>query len=158
MKKFILYKDASGALKVKFEGDETEYSVTPIRYFPSTAPNQYVGLFRVNSDGMIGEEVVTISSYDEVDESSLKVLEEELSKASPEVWLQKSFSVTQAKNGLICYSYREGKKLTFQIRDPNDITMIRANLVVVRSIKGEKFFINPANLDRKSKTVLDCYL
>ena len=159
--KISIYRDASGMLKVKLEGRGEEYPVKPIRCFPLTGADQYLGLFKMDSYGTTNEEVALISDFNKLDESSKKLIEEELSKTYLLTQIIKIHSIKQTGRTLgwdkvfRWYVDTDKGERTFEVKGQKDIYTLQPNLVIIKDIEGNRFQINSAKLDPKSLAPLD---
>ena len=153
--KLNVFHDSSGILKAKIE--EREYSVKPMRCFPLTEADHYLGLFQIASDGTIKEEIALIADTQKLDENSRKLIEEELKKAYSLTRIKKIFSVEQRKEILRWHVETESGTQTFEVQHHNDIYMLQPTLVVIEDVKGNVFLADPTRLDPKSQSLLEIY-
>lgn len=153
--KISVYRDTSGILKAKVEDEE--YPVRPIRCFPLTGANYYLGLFRIEPDGTIREEIALIYDVKRLDENSRKLVEEELSKAYPLLWITKIHSVKQIGRALRWHVDTDKGERIFEIRHQKDIYMIQPSLVVIKDAEGNRFQIDSEKLDPRSLSLLEIY-
>ena len=155
--KISLYRDSSGILRVRIEGEAQEYPVKPIRYFPFTEDEYYVGLFKVEPDGSCAKEIALITDLKRLNEKSRKLVEEELNKAFPLVQVTKIISIKQVGKGLKWQVRTMEGERVFEVSSQNDINNLSAFLVSVKDAKGNKYKINLAKLDPFSQSLLEAY-
>ena len=154
-----IYRDSSdNRLKLKINDIDEQYPIKPIRYFPFTGDEHYVGLFISEPDGTIEKEIVLISDLKRLDENSRKLIEEELNKTSPLVKITKILSVKQIDKTLRWHVKTIEGEQTFEVLNQNDISLISPSIVVIRDSQGSKYKINPLKLDEKSQSQLEIYL
>ena len=89
--KLSVYRDSSSVLKVKIESEKEDSSFRPIRCFPLTDSEHYLGLFKVDSEGTTRSEIALIDDFNRLDENSKKLIEEELDKECPLTWIKKIY-------------------------------------------------------------------
>jgi len=152
--KISIYRDTSGILKAKIEGGE-EYPVRPIRCFPFTGADQYLGLFKIEPDGTINEEIALISDLKKLDENSQKLIEEELNKTYSLTQITKIHSVKQTINALKWQVDTDKGERRFEVKEQRDICVMQPNLIIVKDAEGNRFQINSAKLDPKSLSLLE---
>jgi hypothetical protein len=155
--KISLYRDNSGVLMVKIEGEVQEYPVRPVRYFPFTEDEYYVGLFKIEPDGNITKEIALITDLKRLDEKSRKLVEEELNKAFLLTQVIKIISIKQAGKNLRWQVKTQEGERTFEVSNQNDINSISPSLVSIKDSKGNKYKINLAKLDSVSQSLLEAY-
>ena len=155
--KISLYRDNSGVLMVKIEGEVQEYPVRPVRYFPFTEDEYYVGLFKIEPDGNITKEIALITDLKRLDEKSRKLVEEELNKAFSLTQVIKIISIKQAGKNLRWQVKTSEGERTFEVSNQNDINSISPSLVSIKDSKGNKYKINLAKLDSVSQSLLEAY-
>ena len=155
--KISLYRDNSGVLMVKIEGEVQEYPVRPVRYFPFTEDEYYVGLFKIEPDGNITKEIALITDLKRLDEKSRKLVEEELNKAFSLTQVIKIISIKQAGKNLRWQVKTQEGERTFEVSNQNDINSISPSLVSIKDSKGNKYKINLAKLDSVSQSLLEAY-
>ena len=155
--KISLYRDNSGVLTVKIEGEAQEYPVRPVRYFPFTEDEYYVGLFKIEPDGNITKEIALITDLKRLDEKSRKLVEEELNKAFLLTQVIKIISIKQAGKNLRWQVKTQEGERTFEVSNQNDINSISPSLVSIKDSKGNKYKINLAKLDSVSQSLLEAY-
>lgn len=155
--KISLYRDNSGVLTVKIEGEAQEYPVRPVRYFPFTEDEYYVGLFKIEPDGNITKEIALITDLKRLDEKSRKLVEEELNKAFSLTQVIKIISIKQAGKNLRWQVKTQEGERTFEVSNQNDINSISPSLVSIKDSKGNKYKINLAKLDSVSQSLLEAY-
>ena len=155
--KISLYRDNSGVLMVKIEGEAQEYPVRPVRYFPFTEDEYYVGLFKIEPDGNITKEIALITDLKRLDEKSRKLVEEELNKAFSLTQVIKIISIKQAGKNLRWQVKTSEGERTFEVSNQNDINSISPSLVSIKDSKGNKYKINLAKLDSVSQSLLEAY-
>lgn len=153
--KISVYRGPSGILKAKVEGEE--YPVRPIRCFPLTGADYYLGLFKVKPDGTIKEEVVIIYELRKLDANSRKLIEEELEKTYPLTRITKIHSIKQVGKALKWHVDTDKGEQTFELRHQSDIYRIKPTLIAIEDVEGNKFQISPAELDPKSLSLLEIY-
>jgi hypothetical protein len=157
--KISLYRDVSGVLKLKIEGTTEDYPVKPVRYFPLTGDEHYLGLFIIEPDGKIKKETVFITDFKRLDENSIKLIEEELAKSYSLVEIKKIISVKQiAKIGLRWYVKTDNGERTFDVANQQDIYMISPTIVIAKDTGGNKYKIDPIKLDSNSRSILEIYV
>ncbi len=157
LNKITIYKDTSGILKAKIAGKE-ECPLRPIRCFPFTAAEQYLVLFKIEPDGTINEEIALISDLKELDENSRKLIEEELNKVYSLIQITKIHSLKQSTNTIRWQVDTDKGERTFEAQEQRDICVIQLNLIVIKDAEGNRFRINPAQLDPKSLSLLERYI
>lgn len=155
--KISLYRDSSGVLRVKIQGEAQEYPVKPIRYFPFTEDEYYVGLFKIEPGGTTAKEIALISDLKRLDEKSRKLIEEELNKTSPLSQITKILSVRQIGKTLRWQVKTLEGERTFEVLNQNDINIISPSLVAIRDANGKKYKINLTKLDPNSQSLLEIY-
>lgn len=148
-------RDNAGFLKATIEGGE--YLIKPMRCFPLTEADRYVGLCRVTSEGMLQEEIVLITDIKKLDEHSRQLIEEELRKEYSLTRIKKIFSVEQRKEMLRWHVETESGKQTLEVQHHNDIFMLQPTIVVIEDTEGNVFLIDPTQLDPKSQGLLEIY-
>ncbi len=155
--KISLYRGNSGFLMVKIEGEVQEYPVKPIRYFPFTEDEYYIGLFKIEPDGNVSKEIALITDLKRLGEKSRNLIEEELNKAFPLMQVMKIISIKQVgKNLRWQVKTMEGER-TFEVSNQNDVNSISSLLVAIKDTKGNKYKINLAKLDSVSQSLLEAY-
>jgi len=154
--KISIYRDTSGILKAKIEGGE-EYPVRPIRCFPFTGAGQYLGLFKIESDGTINEEIALISDLKKLDENSQKLIAEELNKTYPLTQITKIHSIKQTTKAIKWHVDTDKGERRFEVKEQRDICVIQPNLIVIKDSEGIRYQINSAKLDPKSLALLEIY-
>jgi hypothetical protein len=156
--KISLYRDSSGILRVKIEGEAQEYPVKPIRYFPFTEDEYYVGLFKIEPNGTIAKEIALISDLKRLDEKSRKLVEEELNKSFPLSQVTKITSIKQVGKNLRWQVRTIEGERTFEVSNQNDINIISPSLVAIKDANGKKYKINLTKLDPDSQSLLEAYI
>ena len=155
--KISIYRDISGMLRLKIEGKDEEYPVKPIRCFPLTGADNCIGLFKIDPDGAINEEITLISELKNLDENSRKLIEEELNKTCFLNQITKIHSIKQAVDVLKWYVYTDKGERRFEVEGQRDICVIQPNLTVIKDSEGNRYQINSEKLDPKSLTLLEIY-
>jgi hypothetical protein len=155
--KISLYRDNSGVLMVKIEGEAQEYPVRPVRYFPFTEDEYYVGLFKIEPSGIITKEIALITDLKRLGEKSRKLVEEELNKAFLLTQVIKIISIKQAGKNLRWQVKTQEGERTFEVSNQNDINSISPLLVSIKDSNGNKYKINLAKLDSVSQSLLEAY-
>lgn len=155
--KISLYRDNSGVLMVRIEGEAHEYPVKPISYFPFTEEEYYIGLFTIEPNGNIIKEIALITDLKRLGEKSRKLVEEDLSITFPLTQVIKIISIKQfGKSFRWQVKTNEGER-TFEVSNQNDINSISPLLVSIKDAKGNKYKINLAKLDSASQSLLEAY-
>jgi len=155
--KMGIYRDASGVLKAKIEDKEEAFSVKPIRCFPFTAADNYVGLYKVEADGSIEEEMAIISDLNKLNEDYRKLIKEELSKSQPLIKITRIYSIKRSPEKVWEWDADTDKgRQTFTAASLRyNIYIIGPSLVIVKDTQANNFFVNPAELDYKSLCLLE---
>jgi hypothetical protein len=154
-----IYRDRlDNLLKLKIINVEEKYPIKPIRYFPFTGDEHYVGLFFLEADGTIAKEIVLISDLKRLDENSRKLIEEELNKTYPLFKITKVLSVKQIGKTLRWQVITMEGEQTFEVLNQNDISSLSPSIVTIIDTRGNKYKINPLKLDEKSQSQLEIYL
>jgi hypothetical protein len=153
-----IYKNSSGVLKAKIRGEEVEHPIKPIKCFPITDAERYLGLFKIGMDGKTKEEIAFISDHKLLDEDSRKLIGEELNNICPLTWIKKIYSIKQANRRLKWQVDTNKGQLTFEVKAQKDIYMIQGIIAVIHDAEGKRFLVNPENLDPKSQTLLEVYI
>ena len=161
--KISIYKDAYGILKIKIEDTGEDYPVKAIWCYPITGAGEYLGLFKIESSGIIREEAAFISDINKLDENSKKLIIEELNKAYLLTQIIKIYSIkpTSTKLGrdkVVRWHVATDKgERTLEVKFFKDITLLRENVVIIRDATGNRFKINSEKLDPKSLALLEIY-
>jgi len=155
--KLSIYRETSGNLKVKIEGETEEYLFKPIKCFPLTDTEHYLSLFKKTVEGEIKEEIAIIDDFNKLDENSRKLLDEELDKSYSITCIKRIFSVEQTKNTTKWRVDTDRGEQTFEVRHQSEIYMIQPSLVVIEDVQGNVFLVNPDQLDSKSRSLLEIY-
>lgn len=155
--KISLHRDSSGVLTVRIEGEPQEYPINPIRYFPFTEDEYYIGLFKIEANGNISKEIALITDLKRLDDKSRKLIEEELNKAFLLTQVTKIISIKQIGKILRWQVKTTEGERTFDVINQNDINSISPLLVSVKDASGNKYKINLAKLDPVSQSLLEAY-
>ncbi len=156
--KISFCRDCTEFLKVKIEGEPEEYAVKPIRYFPFSEDEYFIGLFKIEPNGAVVKEIALITDLKRLDEKSRKLIEEELNKDYP---LQHVIQIISIKQIGKVFKWKvktieaEGE---FDVSSQNDINTISSSLVSVKDTKGNKYKIKLAKLDPHSLSLLEAYI
>jgi len=155
-----VYRDTSdNRLKLKRNDINEVYPIKPIRYFPYTGDEYYIGLFLVEPDGRTQKELVLISDLKRLDENTRKLIEEELNKIQPILNIKKILLVKDVGKFTRWQVYtKEEGELTFELMSERDVNQISSSLVVVKDSKNTNYKINLLKLDEKSQSQLEIYL
>lgn len=156
--KISLYRDNAGVLRVRIEGEAQEYPVKPVRYFPFTEDEYFVGLFKIEPDGSATKEIALISDLKRLDEKSRKLVEGELNKAFAVIQVTKVISIKQVGNIFKWQVKTKEGNRAFEVSSLNDIHNISPSLVSVKDTKSNKYKIYLAKLDRNSQSLLELYI
>jgi hypothetical protein len=156
--KISLRRDSSGILRVRIEGEPQEYPVKPIRYFPFTEDEYYVGLFKITPEGTVVKEIALISDLKRLNEKSRKLVEEELNKTSPLIQLTKIISIKQFGKRLKWQVITLEGERSFEVLSYNDIGVISSSLIAIKGADGKKYKINLSKLDSNSQSLLESYI
>ena len=153
-----IYKNSSGVLKAKIGGEEIEHSIKPIKYFPISDAERYLGLFKIGMDGKTKEEIAFISDYKLLDEDSRKLIGEELNNTYPFTWIKKIYSIKSVYRILKWQVDTNKGRLTFDVKYYRDICMIQGIIVAIQDVEGKRFLINTEKLDPKSQALLEVHI
>ena len=156
-KNLSFYRDSSGLLKVRIENENEEYAVKPIRCFPLTDAERYLGLFKTTPDGTANEEIALVEDVNRLDENSKKLVSEELNRNYSLTWIKKIYSAEQTKTTSKWRVETDKGEKTFEVLNHNDIYMVQPSLMVIEDVDGGAFLVNPDRLDPKSLSLLEIY-
>jgi hypothetical protein len=158
MQKINIYKNSSGVLKAKIGDEGVEHSIRPIKCFPITDSGRYLGLFKIGMDGKTKEEIVFVSDYKLLEDTSKELVEEEFADIYPLTWIKKIYSIKRADRKLKWQVDTNEGQLVFELLSQKDIYMIQGIIVVIHDAEGKRFLVNPEKLDRKSRILLEVYI
>jgi hypothetical protein len=154
-----LSRDQFGKLAIHLEGDgESSESdvkslegLKAVRAFPLTAPTRHISLHDQE-----GCEVGVIEDADELDETSRRVLDEELEMAyfTPQVL---GVRAVTSMHGMTTWELETDRGLkTVYVRDRNDIRRLKGRRVVMTDVHGVKYDIPDwTALDQRSVDLLE---
>jgi len=152
-----IYREASGNLKVKIEGEIEEYLFKPIKCFPLSDAEHYLGLYKVTPEGEIKEEIAIIADFNRLEENSRKLLAEELGKAYSLAWIKRIYSIAQTNETSKWHVDADRGEQTFEVRHQSEIYTIPPSLMVIEDIEGNIFLVEADQLDPKSHSLLELY-
>ena len=156
LKKIILlYRDTDGLLKAKLEGKEQSLNVKPIRCFPLSYPDNYIELYKIESDGTTKQEIALISELNKISDESKRLLDEEVAKKSFITEIKKIYSIKLISKVWIWKVETANGSQTVRIKNLEDIYMIKPTLVTIKDAENKRFLINLAKLDSKSQSLIE---
>lgn len=131
-------------------GDEEKIVSRFIRSFPLTSPNGFVSIWDEEEN-----ELGVIKNVGELDESSRKVLNQELEKAYFMPKVRKILRVEELYGGITEFSVKTDRGYRdFEIHGRSAVRMLGANRVVITDVDGNKYEIpNLEDLDSRSKSL-----
>lgn len=142
-------RDGSGKPSIVIGGEEKSVSRF-IRSFPLTSPNTYVSVWDED-----GNELGVIENVRKLDESSRKVVDEELEKAYFMPRIRKILRVKELYGGITEFSVETDRGYRdFEIHGRSAVRMMGASRVVITDVDGNKYEIrNLKDLDSRSKSL-----
>ncbi|MFH1622231.1 MAG: DUF1854 domain-containing protein [Candidatus Omnitrophota bacterium] len=152
-----IFRDSLGILKLKIAGESAEYAFKPIKCFPLTDSERYLGLFKIMSGQTIKEEIALVDDLNKLNEESRRLIEEEINKEFSLTWIKKIHSVGQTKNTSRWRVDTDKGEQTFEVEHQTEIYMIQPSLVVIEGTQGNVFALDPSQLDSKSLSLLEIY-
>lgn len=155
--KLNIFRDSLGILKLKIEGENEEHAFKPIKCFPLTDAQHYLGLFKITPEGIANEEIALVDDFNKLDDNSRRLIEEELKKERSLAWIKKIYSIEQTKNTSRWRVDTDKGKQIFEVEHQNEIYMVQPSLVVIEDIQGNVFLVNPDQLDPKGLSLLEIY-
>lgn len=153
-----IYRDSDGKLKVRSDDEGQEYVIKPVLYFPLLSPRTHVGLFRVDSDGIVQEELFTISDLGQLMQGSRDVLEEELSNLYRPNKINKVFNIKLIVGELVWSVDTNHGKIDFCVRGNKNVYMTDSGVVIIKDIKGRRFVLNLDEIDTRSRALAEAHI
>ena len=150
-KKIRISRDESGRLKIIFEGGAEVTVKRIIKAFPLTMPWRYIILIDEND-----QEIGVIKAIKDLDESSRRILVEQLEKI---YFIPKITKIHQIKEefGVLLWETETNKgPRRFEVTSRRDIKKIGKRRIIIKDADGNLYDIpDYARLDQRSKVLLE---
>ena len=150
-------KDSQNVLNVKIEGENLTCAFKPMKCFPLTDPEHYLGFFKKTAEGIVEEEIVLIDDFNKLDTNSRSLIEQELNKEYPLTKIKKIYSIEQTKNTSKWRVDTDKGEKVFEVEHQNEIYMVQPSLAVIEDVEKNTFLVDPSRLDPKSLSLLEIY-
>ena len=150
-KKIRISRDESGRLKIIFKGGAEVIVKRIIKAFPLTMPWRYIILIDEND-----QEIGVIKAIKDLDESSRRILVEQLEKI---YFIPKITKIHQIKEefGVLLWETETNKgPRRFEVTSRRDIKKIGKRRIIIKDADGNLYDIpDYARLDQRSKVLLE---
>ena len=150
-RKIRICRDESGRLKLIFDNDEKVLIKRVVRAFPLTMPWRYVILIDEND-----REVGLLRDLGDLDETSMKVLKDELERVYFIPKIKKIHRIKEEFGVLICETETDKGPRRFEVTSRRDVKKMGKRRIIVRDADGNLYDIpDYADLDQKSIILLE---
>ncbi len=150
-KKIRICRDESGRLRMIFDDSEKIRIKRVVRAFPLTMPWRYIILI-----DECGREIGLLRDIRGLDESSMKVLKDELEKVYFIPRIVKIHQIKEEFGVLIWDTETDKGRRRFEVTSRRDVKKIGKRRIIVRDADGNLYDIpDYANLDQKSIILLE---
>ena len=146
-----VFRDEKGRLILK-NGDQEKQIYRAARAFSLTAPDQYICLFDEDD-----KEIGIISNINEIDESSRRLLREELEKAYFMPKIKRVLSVKELYGGIKDFSVETDRGYRdFEILGLNSIKILGLSRLIITDVHGNRYEIPDLRaLDPRSRSLVE---
>ena len=150
-RKIRICRDESGRLKLIFDNDEKVLIKRVVRAFPLTMPWRYVILIDEND-----REVGLLRDLGDLDETSMKVLKDELERVYFIPKIKKIHRIKEEFGFLIWETETDKGPRRFEVTSRRDVKKMGKRRIIVRDADGNLYDIpDYADLDQKSIILLE---
>ncbi|RLI06303.1 hypothetical protein DRO22_01425 [Candidatus Bathyarchaeota archaeon] len=150
-RKIRICRDESGRLKLIFDNDEKVLIKRVVRAFPLTMPWRYVILIDEND-----REVGLLRDLGDLDETSMKVLKDELERVYFIPKIKKIHRIKEEFGVLIWETETDKGPRRFEVTSRRDVKKMGKRRIIVRDADGNLYDIpDYADLDQKSIILLE---
>ena len=150
-RKIRICREESGRLKLIFDNDEKVLIKRVIRAFPLTMPWRYVILIDEND-----REVGLLRDLGDLDETSMKVLKDELERVYFIPKIKKIHRIKEEFGVLIWETETDKGPRRFEVTSRRDVKKMGKRRIIVRDADGNLYDIpDYADLDQKSIILLE---
>ena len=148
-RRVTLQRDAFSRLVLKV-GDETHEAVRPVRCYPLSEPDRYIGFF-----AGVNEQIGLIEDIGELDAASREVLADELALTYLTTHVRSIQSVA-SQHGLTTWEFDTDRgPRTVYVKDRHDIRRIPPRRVIFTDVHDMRFEVtDTAQLDPRSAALL----
>jgi hypothetical protein len=153
-----IYRDSDGKLKARSVDERQEYLIRPILYFPLLSPQTHVGLFRVDSNGKIQEELFAISDFKQLEQSSRVALEEELDNLYKPAKIKKIYNIKLMAGELFWEVDTNHGQVDFQVKGHKNMYMTDCGIVIIKDPGGTRFILNLEEVDARSRALAEAHI
>ena len=150
-RKIRICREESGRLKLIFDNDEKVLIKRVIRAFPLTMPWRYIILIDEND-----REVGLLRDLGDLDETSMKVLKDELERVYFIPKIKKIHRIKEEFGVLIWETETDKGPRRFEVTSRRDVKKMGKRRIIVRDADGNLYDIpDYADLDQKSIILLE---
>lgn len=150
-RKIRICREESGRLKLIFDNDEKVLIKRVIRAFPLTMPWRYIILIDKND-----REVGLLRDLGDLDETSMKVLKDELERVYFIPKIKKIHRIKEEFGVLIWETETDKGPRRFEVTSRRDVKKMGKRRIIVRDADGNLYDIpDYADLDQKSIILLE---
>ena len=150
-RKIRICRDESGRLKLIFDNDEKVLIKRVVRAFPLTMPWRYIILIDEND-----REVGLLRDLGDLDETSMKVLKDELERVYFIPKIKKIHRIKEEFGVLIWETETDKGPRRFEVTSRRDVKKMGKRRIIVRDADGNLYDIpDYADLDQKSIILLE---
>ena len=150
-RKIRICREESGRLKLIFDNDEKVLIKRVVRAFPLTMPWRYVILIDEND-----REVGLLRDLGDLDETSMKVLKDELERVYFIPKIKKIHRIKEEFGVLIWETETDKGPRRFEVTSRRDVKKMGKRRIIVRDADGNLYDIpDYADLDQKSIILLE---
>ncbi|RJS86770.1 DUF1854 domain-containing protein [Candidatus Bathyarchaeota archaeon] len=150
-RKIRICREESGRLKLIFDNDEKVLIKRVVRAFPLTMPWRYIILIDEND-----REVGLLRDLGDLDETSMKVLKDELERVYFIPKIKKIHRIKEEFGVLIWETETDKGPRRFEVTSRRDVKKMGKRRIIVRDADGNLYDIpDYADLDQKSIILLE---
>ncbi len=146
--------DSHARLVARLPTGVTHVGVVPVRAFPLSAPNEFIGLVDTH-----GHEIACITTLDELDDSSRKLLLAELERHE---FMPTIHEVLEATRGAPPTTFRvrtDRGEITFIVLHEDHIRTLEGGALLITDSLGIRYKIPDSHaLSRRSRKLLGLYV